>query len=143
MFDLTTYCIPNQVNVAGGIAGLVISAIGNGMRGIGMGLLCMCIPVLGLFILYLYKIMGAGDIKLLSAIGSFVWFDVIKIVVVAFILTALYGLCIILLRVVRMVREYLKNDFISSDYCKINRFTKIHLSIPIALASVLIMFGGW
>lgn len=48
----------------------------------------VCVPVLVLFILFFFKMIGAGDIKLLSVIGGFYGW---KISLKFFLLALLYG----------------------------------------------------
>lgn len=68
--DLRTMRVPNRVVLAGAACGLVLAAlpggIGAGRAALGMGLgLAVFLP------LYLLRAMGAGDVKLLAALGAF------------------------------------------------------------------------
>lgn len=87
----------------------------------------MLIPVGVLFVLFVFRIVGAGDIKMLAMIGSFVCVDVWIIMVLAFLITAVYGVCILI-----------RNSVTAGG----NEFTKIHLSIPIAMGTLIFMTGG-
>lgn len=87
----------------------------------------MIIPVVILALPYVLHVLGAGDVKLLSAIGSVVGMGVWRVIVIAFVLTAVAGLCIVIVKLAAGQRQ-----------C----FTKIHLSIPIALGTAVYMLGG-
>lgn len=149
MYDLHTYRIPNIVNAAGGILGIAGSTALYGIKGLGMSLIGIVVPVICLFVFFGYHVVGAGDIKLLAAVGSFVHIDIIRIMGAAFIITALYGVGIFLIRLVNAVKFGLKGaesisvkGRASENVAEADRFTKIHLSVPITLATVIIMFGG-
>ncbi len=92
-YDLRVRRIPNWVNLTGALLGLVLNTYFEGLhRQAGHGLatsaggmliaLCVYVP------LYALKGMGAGDVKLMAAIGAIVgpgnWFNI-------FLVTALLG----------------------------------------------------
>jgi len=68
--DLRTYRIPNYLTLSTALAGLLFQAAMHGWNGLGDGLLGL---ILGLFLLlppYLMGGMGAGDVKALAALGT-------------------------------------------------------------------------
>jgi len=68
--DLRTYRIPNYLTLSTALAGLVFQAATHGWNGVGDGLLGL---ILGLFLLlppYLMRGIGAGDVKALAALGT-------------------------------------------------------------------------
>ena len=87
-YDLRVRRIPNWINLTGVILGLGLNAYFQGMAGAitaaGGLLVALCIYVP----LYALKGMGAGDVKLMAAIGAIAgpgnWFNI-------FIVTALLG----------------------------------------------------
>ena len=83
-----------------------------------------------LYFLFYVRIVGAGDIKLLCGIGSFVHLGIVKIVILSFILTACMGVLIVTVNIV------------SAYYTRTKQLTRIHLSIPIALATAIYLCVG-
>jgi prepilin peptidase CpaA len=72
VIDYRTYRIPNWLTLSGAVFGLVYSILSSNphqgflwsLGGLGLGLLTM-------FPLYALKVMGAGDVKLMAMVGSF------------------------------------------------------------------------
>lgn len=125
--DIKAYRIPNVLNALGCLAGMTYGVVSGGTRGLCRSLMGIIVPAVLLMVLFIFRVIGAGDIKLLSAIGAFVSLDIIKIIVISFILTAVYGIGAVVLK-----------------YCLTSKrgFTKIHLSIPIMLGTILYLAGG-
>lgn len=55
------------------------------MEGIKCSVIGVIVPVVILFILFLLRFLGAGDIKLFSAVGAFTGISILKIILYAFI----------------------------------------------------------
>jgi prepilin peptidase CpaA len=95
VFDVRYRRIPNWISVGGAAIGLLLNAflVGRGSQVFSMAGLVFALKGLvagfGLyFVLYLLHAMGAGDVKLMGAVGALVgWRDWIGI----FILTAILG----------------------------------------------------
>lgn len=98
-FDLRVRRIPNVVNLAGLIMGLTLNTVFAGWSGTAMAFcgllaaLCVYIP------LYAVKGMGAGDVKLMAAVGAIVgpgnW---LNIFLVTALIGGIAGLVLVLLR---------------------------------------------
>lgn len=84
--DFRNWRIPNNLIAFGLIQGFTMSAL---MRGIPQGLVCSvkgCVlPVAILYVLFLIKALGAGDIKLLAVAGSFVGPDISRVISYSFL----------------------------------------------------------
>jgi prepilin peptidase CpaA len=88
IIDIFTHKIPNWVTFPSALLGLLINFQMNGVQGLlssGMGLIT---GFLLLFVVYLLGGMGAGDVKLLCAVGALLG---PKLVFYAFIWMALVG----------------------------------------------------
>jgi prepilin peptidase CpaA len=68
--DLRTRRIPNWLTLPGVCAGLLVHAIASGVQGIGFSLAGMMLGFGAYFVLYCLRAMGAGDVKLMSALGA-------------------------------------------------------------------------
>ena len=84
--DLRDWRIPNRLIAIGLMQGMIISAW---MHGFGQGLLVSVsgsvIPVLILYVLFLTRALGAGDIKLFAVAGTFVGTDVVRVMIYSFL----------------------------------------------------------
>ena len=69
--DVRSHRIPNSLTLFGLAAGLTLQLLGHGLSGLTSGLLGAGVG-LGCFApFYLLRAMGAGDLKLLAAVGAF------------------------------------------------------------------------
>lgn len=71
LFDLATGKIPNGLILTAMGAGLGWQLWANGLRGLYSFMGGAAVPILLLGILFYFRMMGAGDIKLLAAMGGF------------------------------------------------------------------------
>ena len=70
-FDLRERRIPNNIVFPAALTGLVLNGL-RGWAGLWFGSKGLLAGFGLLFIPYLFRVMGAGDVKFLAAIGSFV-----------------------------------------------------------------------
>lgn len=70
--DIRTCRISNRLIASGLTIGLLIQILEYGLKGIGIFAVNISIPVVLLYLLFLMRALGAGDIKLFSVIGS-IW----------------------------------------------------------------------
>lgn len=68
--DAKTYKIKNTILYPFVLIGLATGFLSEGIDGVIRSLLAAVLPVLALIILYFLRMLGAGDIKLFSAIGA-------------------------------------------------------------------------
>ena len=95
--DLRTRRIANEWIITAWIAGLVTQLIRYGAAGAGIFLFGMLFPILALYILFYFHMLGAGDIKLLSAVGGFLGVPaILKCMIVSFLSGAVLSIGIIL-----------------------------------------------
>jgi prepilin peptidase CpaA len=107
VFDVRYRRIPNWLTVGGAVAGIALnSAIGRPEAGTAFALEGLALGFGIYFVLYLLHAMGAGDVKLMGAVGALTgpanWFGI-------FIVSAIVGGVMALLMVV--VRGKVKSTF--------------------------------
>jgi prepilin peptidase CpaA len=88
-YDIRYRRIPNWLTISGVLAGLAMNSfLYQGWAGFRLSLLGLAVGFGSYFILYLLRAMGAGDVKLMAAIGAMVgladWFGI-------FVITAIIG----------------------------------------------------
>ena len=96
-FDYQSYRIPNWLTIPTMGAGLLWHLVTNGASGGKDALLGMAIPLLSLGWLSVFRVLGAGDVKLLAARGSLIGPKVWQVMV----LSILAGGIISLIRMIR------------------------------------------
>ncbi len=69
--DIKSFKVSNRLILGGIIIGLVFNLYEVGWFGIIKSFCGIMAPIVLLFFLFLFKVLGAGDIKLFSVIGSF------------------------------------------------------------------------
>jgi prepilin peptidase CpaA len=88
IWDLKSRRIPNWLSLTGIISGIALNSFLYGFTGCKESLEGMATAFGVYFLLYLVRAMGAGDVKLMAAVGSFVgpgnWFMI-------FLITAVIG----------------------------------------------------
>lgn len=70
LWDLRTRKIPNIITLPIIFIGIIINFFNNGFTGIGNSLLGLVIGIMLLLLPFIMKGIGAGDVKLLGAIGA-------------------------------------------------------------------------
>lgn len=91
--DIKSYKIPNGLIVAGWISGFILQVMINGIQGIGYWCFGSMLPIIVTYVLFYFKMLGAGDIKLLSVIGGMCGIGFLKSVLfVSFLVGAVLSL---------------------------------------------------
>lgn len=124
--DVKNFRVSNKLNLAGCLIGIFHSLLFYGIGGLWHSLLGIIIPFVMLFPLFVFGLLGAGDIKLLSAIGSFLSKKIIVVIVLCFCVAAVFGVVIILKKILTKQHSDLLNP----------QFTKIHMTIPIGFGTI-------
>ena len=68
--DLRSHRIPNTLNLVGLIGGLMLQSVAGGLQGLTAGVLGAGVGLACFAPLYVLRGMGAGDVKLLAAVGA-------------------------------------------------------------------------
>lgn len=71
LIDLRSHRIPNWLSFGGAGISLSLSAALLGLEGLLMGLTGLCVGLIAFLPIYALGGMGAGDVKLMAAVGSF------------------------------------------------------------------------
>lgn len=120
--DIRTTKISNRLILVGLTAGLFFRIWGSGWTGIFTYLVNISIPVILLYLLFLKRALGAGDIKLFSVIGGFLGtIQLVQIIGVSF----LAGGMLSLLKIIQLILQ-------KKWHCGNKHF--IHFSIAILIA---------
>ncbi len=82
-WDLLKGRIPNQLTYSGIVAGLALRAFVGGWRGMGDGLAAGLVGGGLFFLFFLVRGMGAGDVKLMAAVGCLVGLQQTLVVMLA------------------------------------------------------------
>lgn len=156
--DLQSRTIANTWIILSWSAGLFSQLIRYGAAGTGIFLLGALTPILVLYILFYFHMLGAGDIKLLSAIGGFLGVPaVLKCILLSFLFGAVLSIGI-LLTCGNISQRLTKFFQYFQTYFKQKRKKKImepvpyydgkwgmeciHFSVPV-LMGVLLWIGGF
>ena len=94
VLDIQSFRISNRLIVSGSVFGLFFQILESGVKGAGVFLLNVSIPVILFYLLFLIRALGAGDIKLFSMIGGIWGFQMLcKTIAVSFLVGAVLSLC--------------------------------------------------
>lgn len=129
--DLKNRKIPNILCLYGVCSGFLMTLIGVGKLTPVQSLIGIMLPVVSLWVLYASRILGAGDIKLFSAIGAFAGIDIWKIICLSMLVGALAGAAALVRRLVRYFRCSGREGVLAGG------LTRICFSVPIALGLAL------
>ena len=149
--DIIRDKVPNYLIVIGLVVGCIYHIMTYGVIGIAYYLLGVITPTLTLFLLYVIKALGAGDIKLLSMLGGIIGLKgVLWCMFYSFILGGIISIFILLynrnfLSRIKSAFFYFQRLFIYRSFAPYERGGKestIHFTIPI-LISVMIYIGGY
>lgn len=120
--DIRTYKIKNSITLSFIVIGLLTNTLFNGYEGMIFSLKGILFPVVILIWLFALKMLGAGDIKLLSAIGSILGSKfVLQDVLYSFISGGVMAVIIMLIRKngrqrIAYLMNYLKTCFITFSF---------------------------
>lgn len=123
--DIKEGKIKNQWMLMGMVCGLVAAFAGNGVAGVLESIRMAGIILLALFILFLIKGLGAGDIKLFCVLALFFPDEIVKIVMASFFIGAALGIGKMVFRWIRKEPFYIRKE-------------TMNFSVPIAIGTGVI-----
>lgn len=150
--DIQYYKIHNDIILSGLLLGCLQNVFLSGLSGFLFFIIGVILPLLFLFPLFLFRMMGAGDLKMLAVVGGYFGsLAVIKCILFSFLFAALYAVCKLLLYQNLRARMKYFHSYISCFILtkKINPYERfhgetahlIHFSIPVFLSAVLHIGG--
>lgn len=131
--------------------GIVYQLVSKGLEGLPVFLGGAGIPILCLFILYMFRMLGPGDIKVLSALGGFMGIaPILKCMAVSFFIGAVISLAILIANGNFVQRLWYFTNYISQliqtkqrrpYYRPGKQEENIHFTVPM-LIGVILFAGG-
>lgn len=124
--DIKTGKIENKVLLLAIILGMILDYVMGGMGLLISGIKMTVLMTIVLFVLFVVKGIGAGDIKLIAVIGMFFPDKVVRITMASFILAGVWSVGRMMIRKIRKEEVLVKGD-------------TIHFSVPIALGTIVVL----
>lgn len=150
--DLNQERIDNRWIAFGWLCGFSYQLSQYGLKGIGIFFLGAAVPIFTLYVLFFFRMLGAGDIKMLSVLGGFMGSVPILICIgLSFLFGAVISLATMILCGNLMSRlRYFAGYFnrltttkeVVPYMIRGKRMENIHFSVPI-LMGVLLFAGGF
>ncbi len=117
MWDVRTGRIPNPLAVTGLAAAVGLRLMGEGFAGFPDFLLGSSLPFLLLWIFFYFRMLGAGDIKLLCVIGGLLGVRaLLSCMAISFLLGGIYSLVLLIRRRIFLERFRYFFAYIGSFY---------------------------
>lgn len=152
VLDIKCYKISNRLILIGYFLALAIRCAQNGLFQIIYVLVNISIPVIVLYLLYQMRMIGAGDVKLFSMIGSFVNLkEVMVCIVFSFAIGAVFALVKLLYTRNMAKRLWKGGEFFwgrlmgrkqTYDWIYGKQGNVMHFSIAILLGAVVMRIYG-
>ncbi|MDU0200227.1 A24 family peptidase [Paenibacillus sp. MAH-36] len=96
--DVRKAVIPNILTISGAVVGIMLNVSISGMNGLTFSLIGAGSALMAMFLLYLIGALGAGDVKLFTAIGAMMGFSfVFQLMLYSILCAALIGLVLLLM----------------------------------------------
>lgn len=151
--DIKTYKINNLITYTFILLGAATNIMIAGYKGLLFSLWGSVLPVICLMILYLCRMLGAGDIKLFGAVGSIMGAGfTLNAILCSFIAGGIIGLSILLVKRscksrLRYLLIYMKGCFLSMSLLPYTSFEdkhsddgKFHFAIAISAGTLVLFF---
>lgn len=129
-FDIKTSKIPNWLTMSGIAVGLLLHLIQNGVAGLSFSAIGLLVGGGVFMILYFFRALGAGDVKLFAAIGALVGTEfVLYSMMYSIVYAGVIGLIILLftrsfMKRMLQVIFYLFETILSRDTKRLSKFKR-------------------
>ncbi len=151
VMDLRSMQVDNGWILFSLLTGMTVQVMKHGMAGMGVFLSGAAFPFLLLAVLFCFRMLGPGDIKLFCALGGIMGIhDIGKCILVSFLLGGIISLAILIsagvfCRRIRFLISYFQDYFhtgiVKPYYRKGMALENFHFTVPVFL-SVLLYAGG-
>lgn len=151
--DFRHYKIYNTNIVLFTLLGFILNMYIDGMGGGLRSIIGIITPIILFWLLFKLRMLGAGDIKIYSAIGSFLGLHIcLKVIIYSFMFGGVIAVYIMIRHKILRQRfmyfgRYLVNSFKSGtiiayeDFSKANKRHFIHFSLPIFLGFIYLIIS--
>lgn len=149
--DLNRQKIDNRWIALGWLGGFSYQFVRDGLKGAGIFFLGSIVPILLLYLLFWFRMLGAGDIKLLSVLGGFMGpMSILICIGYSLVFGAVLSLAVLILcgnflSRLRYFTGYLKRITVTKQVVPYmvrgKRMENIHFTVPV-LMGVLLFAGG-
>lgn len=142
IFDFRTWKIPNKLVLVGLVIGLLGSVFQRGVAvGLRFSLTGNILPIFFLISLFWLKVIGGGDIKLFSMLGSYVGADIIYIMIISFIFGGVLSVFYILRHFCFKAIYHSRYSGISTEMLNLSKGNgRIHFSLAILAGAIYYIF---
>lgn len=151
VMDLRTARVDNGWILFSLIMGYILKSMQEGAAGLAASVFGMLLPVLLLGMLFYFRALGPGDVKLFCSLGVCMGPEkVLSCILVSFLIGAVLSLAILLFcggfaarfrYLFSYISQYVRTGIVKPYYKKGMSFENIHFTVPIFF-SVLLYAGG-
>lgn len=147
--DIKTYKIKNYITIPFMCIGILTNLFFYGLHGLHESLLGICYPIGILMVLFMLRMLGAGDMKLFGAIGAIMGYSfVLDVIIYSFLAGGIISIAILIKRQnfvqqIRYLITYVKTCFLTfstipyMDYSDKNNKSRFHFSIAIVIGTLI------
>ncbi|OGX68609.1 MAG: hypothetical protein A2189_01070 [Paenibacillus sp. RIFOXYA1_FULL_44_5] len=97
--DVKAMRIPNKLTAAGAVGGMLVNFLRDGWQGLFLSMTGLTVGFILVFILYVVRAVGAGDVKLFAAIGAISGFQlVLSSLMYSILYAGMIGLWVVVFR---------------------------------------------
>ncbi|TFJ91277.1 A24 family peptidase [Lentibacillus salicampi] len=153
-YDVRQHRLPNWLNVSGVLTGIVYHLIVNQLDGFVQSVLGVLVAGGILLLLYIFKAVGAGDVKLFAAIGaitgvlfslyaimySIIFAGIIALIILLFTKTFLINITLALLHIKESIKDKTLTPLDDFKNNISNRFPFIYAVIPGVIVTFYYMY---
>ncbi|MBP1968652.1 prepilin peptidase CpaA [Virgibacillus natechei] len=153
-YDVRQHRLPNWLNVSGVLVGIIYHLVVNQLDGFIQSVLGLLVAGVILLLLYIFKAVGAGDVKLFAAIGaisgvlfslyaimySIIFAGIIGLIILLFTKTFLINITLAFLHIKESMKDKTLTPLDDFKNNISNRFPFIYAVIPGVITAFYYMY---